>query len=143
MSGNPAAANKIWKRIEPANGNGPPRSPDRSFFDHIIAMRRNRDRIFGADLFGEPAWDILLNLMVARFDECGMAVDVLAEAIGHPESTTLRFVEAMSADRLLEHDNQPVDPRKGIVRLSDDAAKAMLAFFRESPAIAFPHPESF
>lgn len=137
MSGNTAGARKIYDRPDPANGNGPPGSPDKSFFAHIIAMRRNRDRIFGPDLFGEPAWDILLNLMVARFDERGMAVRDLAEAIGHPESTTIRFIDAMAADRLLERDNQPTDPRNAVVRLTDRAASAMLAFFRESPAISY------
>lgn len=115
-------------------GGNPP--PDKSFFAHIIDMRRSRDRIFGGDLFGEPAWDMLLNLMVARFDEQGMPVHELAAAIGHPESTTIRYIDAMVADDLLERDNQPINPRDGVVRLTNDAAKAMLEFFRKSPAIS-------
>lgn len=122
------------EREQSPSGSGPP--PDKSFFAHIIDMRRTRDRIFGGDLFGEPAWDMLLHLMVARFDEQGMAAQALASAIGHPESTTIRYIDAMVADNLLERDNQPIDPRDGIVRLTDDAARAMLEFFRESPAIS-------
>jgi hypothetical protein len=59
-----------------------PQSPEagqtlRAVAERLLAERRKRDEFFPAALFGEPAWDLLLALFIARDD--GRAV-TLAEA---------------------------------------------------------------
>ena len=59
-----------------------PHSPEagqtlRAVAERLLAERRKRDEYFPAALFGEPAWDLLLALFVARDD--GRAVS-LSEA---------------------------------------------------------------
>jgi hypothetical protein len=59
-----------------------PNSPEagqtlRAMAERLLAERRRRDEYFPAALFGEPAWDLLLALFIARDD--GRAV-TLAEA---------------------------------------------------------------
>jgi hypothetical protein len=36
----------------------------------LLKMRRNRDRFFGADMFADPAWDILLELYARHWRNC-------------------------------------------------------------------------
>lgn len=36
------------------------------FLTEMMEMRRRRDGHFGRDLFGEPAWDLLLELYLAE-----------------------------------------------------------------------------
>ncbi|HYD35967.1 MAG TPA: hypothetical protein VEA60_00015 [Allosphingosinicella sp.] len=59
-----------------------PQSPEagqtlRTMAERLYAERRKRDEYFPPSLFGEPAWDLLLTLFIARDD--GRAVP-LAEA---------------------------------------------------------------
>jgi DNA-binding MarR family transcriptional regulator len=58
----------------------------------LCNQRRLRDRCFGAELFRDPAWDILLDLYVAA--ELGRKISVSSAcgASGVPAATALRWL---------------------------------------------------
>ena len=58
----------------------------------IIRLRRRRDRLFGSDLFGEPAWDMLLELYAAELAQRRECVSGLCCASGVPATTALRWI---------------------------------------------------
>lgn len=96
----------------------------------VYAMRRRRAAIFGnPDLFGEPAWDILLDLYIAHAD--GKSVSVSSACIGSaaPATTGLRWLGVLADAGLIVRENDADDQRRVMVRLSADGLSAMEVFF--------------
>jgi len=94
------------------------------------ALRRKRAAIFGnPDLFGEPAWDILLDLFIAHGD--GKQVSVSSACIGSaaPATTGLRWLAVLADEALILRESDPQDQRRVLVRLSSAGLAAMNRFF--------------
>lgn len=92
--------------------------------------RRKRTAIFrNPDLFGEPAWDILLDLYIAHGE--GKAVSVSSACIGSaaPATTGLRWLGVLADEGLVVRENDPEDHRRVMVRLSSTGVSAMERFF--------------
>jgi len=96
----------------------------------MYASRRSRDGIFGnPELFGEPAWDILLDLYVA--DVGGKPVSVSSACIGSaaPPTTGLRWLGVLAEQGLVLREHDPEDQRRVLVRLTDRGLAAMDEYF--------------
>lgn len=96
------------------------------------SLRRRRAAIFGnAELFGEPAWDILLDLFIAHGE--GKTVSVSSACIGSaaPATTGLRWLGVLAEEGLVVRENDPEDNRRVLVRLTDAGIAAMERFFGE------------
>lgn len=94
------------------------------------ALRRRRAIIFGnPELFGEPAWDILLDLYIAHAD--GKHVSVSSACIGSaaPATTGLRWLGVLAQEGLIVRENDVDDQRRVMVRLSTAGLAAMNRFF--------------
>ena len=94
------------------------------------ALRRKRAAIFGnPDLFGEPAWDILLDLFIAQGE--GKKVSVSSACIGSaaPATTGLRWLGVLADEGLVVRENDPEDNRRVLVRLTPAGHAAMVRFF--------------
>ena len=95
----------------------------------VIRMRRLRDRFFDRDLFADPAWDMLLDLMAARIERVHVAVSSLCIAACVPPTTALRWIKAMTDSGLFDRIADPDDGRRIFIRLSDGAARNMTRYF--------------
>ncbi|WP_315760801.1 hypothetical protein [Sphingomonas sp. Y38-1Y] len=85
----------------------------------LIAERRKRDDVFsGYDVFGEPSWDILLDLFV--MGEVGHKVSVSSAVIAScaPATTGLRHLSIMVEAGLIERVPDSLDKRRCFVRLT-------------------------
>lgn len=94
------------------------------------ALRRKRTAIFGnPDLFGEPAWDILLDLYIARAE--GKPVSVSSACIGSaaPATTGLRWLGVLADEGLVVREPDAEDQRRVLVRLTPAGQAAMDRFF--------------
>jgi len=92
--------------------------------------RRRRDKIFGTEtLFGEPAWDILLDLFIAAKE--GRRVSVMSACIGAavPSTTALRWISALEREGLLLREDDADDARRTYVMLSPCGYEAMVEYF--------------
>lgn len=92
--------------------------------------RRRRTEVFGDDtLFGEPAWDILLDLFAAG--ERGKRVAVTSACIGSgvPSTTALRWLNVLEARGLVEREEDLSDARRSFVRLTGKARMLMAEYF--------------
>lgn len=57
-----------------------------------IRARRDREQRFGASLFSDPAWDILLAMYRAHLQSCKLSADELCIASATPASIALRWI---------------------------------------------------
>ncbi|WP_372914869.1 hypothetical protein [Sandarakinorhabdus sp.] len=96
----------------------------------LVKLRRDRDRHFPADLFGDPAWDMLLDLTAARMERADVAVSSLCVAAAVPTTTALRWVRTLSQAGIFVRRTDPGDARRVFITLSDEAHDAMIAWLR-------------
>jgi DNA-binding MarR family transcriptional regulator len=101
----------------------------------ILKARRTRSRFFEADLFAEPAWDILLELCAAQLGQHRMSVSSLCVAAAVPATTALRWINTLEAKGLLRRQPDSTDARRTFVHLTPTAFNAMELLFRVTPAL--------
>lgn len=95
-----------------------------------IRMRRERERFFPAEIFGDPAWDMLLDLMAAQLEGRKVPVSSLCIAASVPTTTALRWIRSLTEAGLFVRRIDPEDARRAHVSLSAEAATAMLGWLR-------------
>ena len=99
----------------------------------ILKMRRNRAQFFSADLFADPAWDILLELYSAALGQQRMTVSNLCHGAAVPATTALRWIGQLESQGLIGRRADPMDGRRHFLMLSDAGLEAMNAYFRTVP----------
>src|SRR5690554_1092789 len=95
----------------------------------LIKARRLRDQYFDAELFADPAWDMLLDLMAARLEGIEVAVSSLCIAASVPPTTALRWIKTMTEERIFIRRADERDGRRIFIELSDQATAAMVGYF--------------
>lgn len=94
------------------------------------ATRRLRERIFGhSELFGEPAWDILLDLYVAFVEQKPVSVSSACIGSAAPPTTGLRWLGVLADNDLIIREPDADDQRRVLVRLTDRGIEAMETYF--------------
>lgn len=95
--------------------------------------RRRRNKIFQSEeLFGEPAWDILLDLFIAAKERRRVSVTSACIGSAVPSTTALRWISILERHGLLSREADPGDARRVYVRLSPRGYDAMLEYFATS-----------
>ncbi len=91
----------------------------------IYAERRRRHKFLPADLFGEPTWDILIDLYIAYRED--RRVPTTSSCIGAhvPPTTALRWLRILESRELVEREDDGRDGRRTFVRLSPQGLTAM------------------
>jgi hypothetical protein len=102
----------------------------------IIRARRLRDQFFDKDLFADPAWDMLLDLMAARLERRRVAVSSLCIAAAVPPTTALRWIKTLCDQQLLVRVADPEDGRRVFIELADETAAALEAYLKSAARIA-------
>lgn len=87
--------------------------------------RRQRDVAFGHELFGEPAWDMLLYLYAAHLRGEFVATSSLARASAVPPTTALRWVAHLEQAKLIERCTLKRDGRVRLLKLTRRALKLL------------------
>jgi len=95
----------------------------------LIKARRMRDQYFDAELFADPAWDMLLDLMAARLEGTKVAVSSLCIAASVPPTTALRWIKTMTKEKIFIRKADDKDGRRIFIELSDEATAGMVGFF--------------
>jgi hypothetical protein len=95
----------------------------------LLRRRRMREQYFPADLFADPAWDMLLDLYAARLEHQPVSVSSLCIAAAVPATTALRWIKTMTDAGLFLREADPQDGRRIFLALADSAAEAMARYF--------------
>lgn len=104
--------------------------------DQMLRARARRTRYFGGDLFGEPAWDMLLSLYSARCSHQRISVSAACVVAGVPATTGLRWVQKLVDEGLICRRDDPLDQRREWVELTPEANRILEEYVRAltSPA---------
>jgi hypothetical protein len=94
------------------------RRPTSEQLKELLKARQARANFFGAHLFADPAWDILLQVYVALLDKETLLVSTLLRTSSVPATTMLRWVRALEQDGWLEHNREPLEHPQSFLKLS-------------------------
>lgn len=94
------------------------------------SLRRQRTEIFrNSALFGEPAWDMLLDFYIAELK--GKALSVTDACIGSavPATTALRWISILQESGLVAREEDPKDARRVYLHLTQHGSTLMQTYF--------------
>jgi len=100
----------------------------------ILANRRLRRQVFAADVFADPAWDMLLDLAAAHGEHRRVSVTSLCIASGVAASTALRWIAQLTKVGLFERTEDVIDRRRAFVSLTDRALVSLSRYFAQAQA---------
>ena len=93
-----------------------------------LARRRRRAKVLPEDMFGEPAWDILLQLYVEQQGR-HLTIARLTSYLELPATTVLRWLNYLQEKQLIRREGHPTDQRSVIVELTTNAIEAVDTYF--------------
>jgi hypothetical protein len=95
------------------------------FVRDAIFARRLRYHFFPENLFGEPAWDMLLALLYAQNEGRQVTVSNLCEAI------TIRWLNGLVAEGMVVRRRDPQDSTSELIELDPSTDTAFRQYFDE------------
>ncbi|WP_425262522.1 winged helix DNA-binding protein [Sphingobium cyanobacteriorum] len=98
----------------------------------LLRARRIRADFLPGDLFADPAWDMLLDLLAARLEQERVSVSSLCIAAAVPPTTALRWIRTLTDKGLVKRHADPHDGRRVFIALAQDTADALLRWFGAS-----------
>ena len=98
----------------------------------ILVDRKRRSRIFNEGMFGEPAWELLLNLYVMDQDGPRLTIGRLIESSDLPQTTALRWLQYLQDQDLIVRREHPGDARTSFVSLTNKAREALDLYLSDS-----------
>lgn len=119
-------ARTLQELVAEHEAEAPPARPvDAARIRAHIKARRLRERFFPAELFADPAWDILLDLAAAQREGRPVSVSSLCIAASVPTTTGLRWIKAMVDRGMLEREPDPEDARRAFIRMTPATSSTM------------------
>jgi DNA-binding MarR family transcriptional regulator len=85
---------------------------------YYLRQRRRRNQLFAADLFADPAWDILLDLFASELDARPVSISDACLASGVPQTTALRWIQNLERAGHLHRMPSETDGRRVYLILS-------------------------
>jgi DNA-binding MarR family transcriptional regulator len=123
--------------VKAGEGKAAPPAVEAETVRAVIRARRTRSRFFSEELFADPAWDMLLDLLQAEIAQLRVPVSSLCIAAAVPATTALRWIKTMTEQGLFVRRADPHDGRRVFVELAPSASDAMRRYFAEvgKPAV--------
>lgn len=125
LSGDPG----VLEESRPERPAPPELAPQR--INALIRARRLRNRFLPDDLFADPAWDIMLDLLQAELLHQRVAVSSLCVAAAVPATTALRWITTLVQRGLIIRRPDPLDGRRVFVELAPETSLALRHYFAE------------
>ena len=95
----------------------------------LFAERKRRSEHFEANMFGEPAWDMLLALSITDFVGGRQSIRKLVGWIGEPQTTVLRWLNYLEKEQLITRKAHPSDRRTVLVDITHKARHELDLYF--------------
>jgi DNA-binding MarR family transcriptional regulator len=102
----------------------------------VLRARRLRTRYFPEELFADPAWDMLLDLLQAEISQLPVPVSSLCIAAAVPATTALRWLKTLVQQGVFIRRPDQRDGRRVFVELAPEASNALRRYFAEVGKVA-------
>ena len=102
--------------------------------DFIRALLRNeakRRKLGGGLLFGDPAWDMLLDLLLAKLEGRTVSVSSACIASGAPTTTALRLINRLIEENVLYRVQDERDGLRNFLGIHADIEQGLLDYLAE------------
>lgn len=97
-----------------------------------VHRRLLRRQLLGAhDLFGEPAWDMLLDLFIHECEGETLSMFSMCAMSGIPMSSALRLTQKLCDAGILRRVPDPADGRRNFMKIEPEIAHRLRAYFSE------------
>ena len=106
--------------------------------DAELRRRRRREQKFKLNYFGDPAWDILLELERAQRLGHQLAVTDIGVEPQIPLTTVLRYLTRLDEDGLIDRRTDPRDRRRIFVSLTSEGHRLISDVFGLEPPKTTP-----
>lgn len=93
--------------------------------ERVMRMRRIRSQYLPRKFLGEPAWDILLDLMLAYVRNHSVYTGILMRSVGLTDEQLMATLAQLEAEGLVAGRLDPGDPRHVMVWLTEPGARRM------------------
>ena len=97
----------------------------------IVASRKARRKFFPADLFHEPAWEMLMSLFIVYEGEHTMNVKALVSCSDAPATTSQRWIDHLHKSGLIDRVTDTIDRRRIDISLSERGHDAMVRYLSD------------
>jgi DNA-binding MarR family transcriptional regulator len=91
----------------------------------VQKARSRRHDFLNPRLFGEPAWDMLLELFACTVEQRRITVGEMCRAANVPQTTALRWIDVLLKEALVTRRSDPLDARRVHLELTPSAYSAM------------------
>lgn len=96
----------------------------------LVQRWRLRRKLFGAPaLFGDPAWEMLVDLFIHECKGKELSISALCVAVGIPMTSALRLAHKLCHAGILRSVRDPIDGRRSIIKLEAATSLGMRAYF--------------
>lgn len=96
------------------------------------AERQDRGKHFDSShLFGEPAWDILLDLYIHQARNETVSVKSATMGSGASTMTALRWFQVLESEGLICSEEDPLDGRRRLLRLTAEGYESITRYLAE------------
>jgi FixJ family two-component response regulator/DNA-binding MarR family transcriptional regulator len=121
---------------EPGENNDAPEDPrarvaDIAFIRQLLRHETKRREISNGSLFGDPAWAMLLDLVVANLENRTVSVSSACIASGAPTTTALRLVNKLVADAILNRIPDNKDGRRDFLVIAPDIQEMLITYLND------------
>lgn len=96
--------------------------------ERLYAERRRRDTLFPPDLFGEPAWDLLLALFIARDKGKSVILCAAYRKAGVSDTTGRRVLDRLEREGLINRRRAPRSRKTRLVELTQEGVERLTEY---------------
>ena len=98
------------------------------FIPELLKKEAKRREIGGGELFGDPAWEMLLDLLLAKVEGRQVSVSSACIASGAPMSTALRLVRRLVDDGVLRKLADETDRRRHFLAIDPQFEQPLIDY---------------
>jgi DNA repair protein RadC len=98
----------------------------------LLTFRSKIEQTFGIGLLSQPVWGILLELYVAKAQDCDVTVGNSCIASSLPMTSALRLCQLLHDHGIVFRERDASDGRRVLLRLSDGAYRSLTKLFLSS-----------
>jgi FixJ family two-component response regulator len=109
----------------------PAKTAEPMFIRRLLREESKRRQIGNGELFGDPCWSMLLDLMIAKLEGRKVAVSSACIASGAPTTTAMRLINRLVGESILVRSPDEKDGRRDFLTIDPAIEAPLIAYLNE------------